>query len=336
MRERRPVTRAATHSGEFGRIARYFAPLASAYRGAFGLRDDAAVLAPRTGHELVVTTDSIVAGVHYIGNEPAGRIAQKLLRVNLSDLAAMGAEPLAYTLNIALPSDTGDLWVEEFASGLAEDQARYGVVLIGGDSVGTPGPAVFTLTAFGEVPVGKALRRNGARVGDVVYVSGTIGDAALGLQVLQNNLFGVSGLEREALACRYELPDPRTGLGHKLLGIASAAADISDGLVADLAHIAEASGVAAKIDKASVPVSSAAGAALSEKPALWETILSGGDDYELIFCAATEHAASLRALSAEIDVALTAVGEIVGGAGVRVFDPSGVEVTLTRAGFTHD
>ena len=330
------MTRAATHSGEFGRIARYFAPLAASYRGAFGLRDDAAVLAPQVGHELVVTTDSIVAGVHYIGNEPAGRVAQKLLRVNLSDLAAMGAEPLAYTLNIALPSDTGDSWVAEFAAGLAEDQAHFGVVLIGGDSVGTPGPAVFTLTAFGEVPVGRALRRNGARVGDAIYVSGTIGDGALGLKVLQNRLDGVSDLEREALANRYQLPDPRTGLGHRLLGLANAAADISDGLVADLAHIVEASGVAAKVDQVSVPVSPAARTALSADPTLWDSILSGGDDYELIFCAAAENAASLQALSGETGVALTPIGVIVEGAGVRVFDPSGVEVALTHAGFTHD
>lgn len=330
------MTRAATHSGEFGRIARYFAPLAASYRGAFGLRDDAAVLAPQAGHELVVTTDSIVAGVHYIGNEPAGRVAQKLLRVNLSDLAAMGAEPRAYTLNIALPSDTGDTWVAEFAAGLAEDQAHFGVVLIGGDSVGTPGPAVFTLTAFGEVPVGRALRRNGARVGDAIYVSGTIGDGALGLKALQGRLDGVSDLEQEALASRYQLPDPRTGLGHRLLGLANAAADISDGLVADLAHIVEASGVAAKVDQASVPVSPAARTALSADPTLWESILSGGDDYELIFCAAAENAESLQALSGETGVALTPIGVIVEGAGVRVFDPTGVEVALARAGFTHD
>ncbi len=329
------MKRAATRSGEFDRIARYFAPLAESHPGAFGLRDDAAVIAPQTGHEFVVTTDTIVAGVHYIGDEPPALVASKLLRVNLSDLAAMGAEPHAYTLNIALSSDTDDRWVEGFASGLAEDQAHFGIVLIGGDSVGTPGPNVFTLTAFGEVPVGGALRRVGACVGDTVYVSGTIGDGALGLRALRNRLGGLSAKEHETLAGRYRRPEPRLALGRRLSGIVHAAADISDGLVADLTHIADASGVAAIIDAALVPLSSAAHRAITADGSLLKIILSGGDDYELVFCAPTENDSALQVLAAEIGLPLTAVGSIHQGAGVRVFDVDGAEIELDRLGFAH-
>ena len=329
------MKRTATHKGEFGRIARYFAPLAASHAGAFGLRDDAAVIAPQAGHEFVVTTDSIVAGVHYIGDESPALVASKLMRVNLSDLAAMGATPRAYTLNIALPADTDDHWVEVFASGLAADQVQFGMVLIGGDSVGTPGPAVFTLTALGEVPIGGAIRRGGACAGDKVFVSGTIGDGALGLRALRDQLAGVSTEEREWLAGRYRQPEPRLALGRRLLGIAHAAADISDGLVADLAHIADASGVAATIDASAVPLSPAARSALREDNMFERTVLTGGDDYELVFCASPQNEAALRSLAEEIRLPLTAVGSFYEGDGVRVVNAAGAEIQLDRAGFSH-
>ena len=329
------MTAEARRSSEFDRIARYFASLAESVPGAFGLLDDAAVISPSTGTELVVTTDTIVAGVHYVGDEAPGLVAAKLLRVNLSDLAAMGATPRAYTLNIALPANIDDRWLEAFAAGLAEDQQRYGVALIGGDSVGTSGPAVFSLTAFGEVPVGGALRRCGARPGDGVYVSGTIGDGALGLLVVQEKLRGLSGGDSEVLAARYRRPEPRLALGKRLHGLAHAVADISDGLVADLIHIANASAVAATIESAAIPLSSAGVNALAGNAALQQTILTGGDDYELIFCVPSEQADAVRALAQEIDVPLTAVGVIAEGAGVRVVDAEGREITLQHAGFTH-
>jgi thiamine-monophosphate kinase len=319
-------------SGEFARIATYFAPLAAGYPGAFGLGDDAAVVAPSAGAELVITTDTIVAGVHYIGDEAPDLIAQKLLRVNLSDLAAMGAAPRAYTLNLALPPTFDDAWIAAFAAGLAADQDRYGIVLIGGDSVATPGPATLSVTGLGEVPIGGALRRNGARPGDIVFVSGTIGDAALGLLAARGSL---------ALSCaaalieRYRSPRPRLALGRKLRGLVHATTDISDGLVADLGHIVAESGVAARIDAGAVPLSGAARAALAAAPNLIETILTGGDDYELVFCAPRAVAPRLAVLASETDVPITAIGAIQDGEKVGVFDAAGAPIRLTRSGYSH-
>ncbi len=325
----------ARRSSEFDRIARYFAPLAASFPGAFGLTDDAAVIAPADGTELVVTTDTIVAGVHYIGDEAPDLIAAKLLRVNLSDLAAMGSRPCAYTLNIALPSSIDDLWLEAFARGLAEDQETFGVTLIGGDSVSTPGPPVFTLTAFGEVPFGAAVRRAGARPGDLVFVSGSIGDGALGLRARQGNLGGLSDLHRTALAERYQKPVPRIELGKRLPGLANAAADVSDGLAADLGHIASASEVAMTIKAASVPLSPAARAALCTDARLIETILSGGDDYELIFCVPPDLSCAVATLAKEFSLPLTKLGVVTRGSGVEILDEDGNPVLLATSGFRH-
>lgn len=329
------MTDAVSHRGEFGRIAKYFAPLTASFPGAFDLRDDAAVLSPRSGCELVVTTDTVVQGVHYLGDETPDLIAAKLLRVNLSDLAAMGASARAYTLNIALPPETGDVWVERFAAGLAAEQQRFNIALIGGDSVSTAGPAVLTVTAYGEVPSGCALRRAGAAVGDIVFVSGTIGDGALGLRALRNQLNGVSEDGKDYLADRYRRPQPRLALGGRLVGMAHAAADVSDGLVADLNHIAAASGVGAIVEAASVPLSDAARMALAADSALLETALTGGDDYELVFCVAKDSVTAAGRLAKELEVPLTAIGRVVEGDGVRVQDAAGTEIPLRRPGFTH-
>jgi thiamine-monophosphate kinase len=319
--------------GEFARIAKYFAPLAAGYPGAFGLLDDAAVLAPSAGAELVVTTDTLVEGVHYIGDEAPGLIAGKLLRVTLSDLAAMGAAPRAYTFNMALPPKIDDAWVAAFAAGLAADQDRHGIVLIGGDSVATPGPTTLTVTGFGDVPVGGALRREGARPGDVVFVSGTIGDAALGLMAARGDLATPGAA---ALIDRYRSPRPRIALGRRLRGLVHAATDISDGLVADLNHIAAVSRVSARIDAAAVPLSPAARAALAEDSNLMETILTGGDDYELVFAAPRAAARGLKTVASEVDVPITAIGEIRAGEGVAVFDATGARLLLSRSGYSHD
>ena len=330
------MTRAAKQSGEFGRIARYFAPLAASYAGAFSLTDDAAVIAPAPDTELVVTTDTIVAGVHYIGDEPPDLIAAKLLRVNLSDLASMGATPRAYTLNIALPRDIDDGWLEAFAGGLAEDQARFEVSLIGGDSVGTPGPVVLTLTAYGEVPASGAVRRSAAKPGNTVYVSGTIGDGALGLRAVKGELSGIYEADAAVLIARYRRPEPRLGLLARLAReTVLAAADVSDGLVADLAHIAEASDVSIVIRADSVPLSPAACAVLNRNPALRTAILSGGDDYELIFCAPYTASDTVHTIATACDVPVTAIGTVEAGSGVRVIDADGSEIALDRTGFTH-
>lgn len=322
-------------TGEFERIARLFAPLAAGFEGALGLTDDAALIRPADGHDLVVTTDTIVSGVHYIGDEPPGLVARKLLRVNLSDLAAMGATPLAYTLNIALPSSLEDAWLEAFVEGLAADQAEFGISLAGGDSVSTPGPVTLTVTAFGEAPAGKALRRSGARPGDCVYVTGTIGDGALGLKARKGALGALVAEHRDYLADRYGLPRPRVACGPRLIGIAHAAIDVSDGLVADLAHIAGTAGVAAVVEAASVPLSSAAAAAIEQDPDLREAVLTGGDDYELLFTAPPDAGEAVAALAREIGVSMTAVGRIEPGNGVRVTDADGNDIPLATPGFVH-
>ena len=330
------MTRATSQSGEFDRIARYFAPLAASYSGAFSLTDDAAVIAPAPGVELVVTTDTIVAGVHYVGDEAPGLIAAKLLRVNLSDLAGKGATPRAYTLNVALPADIDDQWLEAFTEGLAQDQEYFGITLIGGDTVGTPGPMVLSLTAFGEVPASGIVLRAAASPGDIVYVSGTIGDSALGLRIVTGDLKGLSEQGAAYLIARYQKPEPRLGILRQLSkDITLAASDVSDGLIADLGHIADASGVAMTIHADDVPLSPAARTALDRDAALRTTILTGGDDYEIAFCAPNTTVDIVQAAAKKSGVPVTAVGVVEDGVGVRVYDGRGSEIRLDRAGFTH-
>ncbi len=322
-------------SDEFVRIARYFAPLTEGFPGAFGLTDDAAVLSPMVDRDIVLTTDTMISGVHFIGDERPDLIAAKLLRVNLSDLAAMGATPLAYVLNIALPDHIDDDWVQAFVEGLAADQAAFGITLAGGDSVATPGPLTLSVTAFGSVESGQAIRRSGARAGDIVYVSGTIGDAAIGLRLLHDEMAGVSPDRRDELIGRYRLPRPRIGLGLRLVGLANAAVDVSDGLAADLVHILDASGVGAEINAASVPLSDGVRAILDTEPDLLTTVLSGGDDYELLFTAAPGYAARVVKIAADLSLPLTPIGRIVAGSGLRITGPDGTEMRLPRRGWVH-
>ncbi|MBT5108862.1 MAG: thiamine-phosphate kinase [Rhodospirillaceae bacterium] len=322
-------------SGEFERIARYFAPLAAGFPGAFGLTDDAAVLAPSPGHEFAVTTDTIVEGVHFVGDEPPAQIAAKMLRVNLSDIAAMGARAVAYTLNVALRPDVNDDWLDGFCAGLRADQDKFGVHLMGGDSVATHGPVVLTVTAFGEAPCGRALRRNGATPGDLIFVSGTIGDAALGLRAVQGHLLGLDDASATALAARYRLPEPRMALGTALVGVANAAADVSDGLVADLGHIVDASGVGAVVNWDCVPISTAARAAAAFVDDLPSAILTGGDDYELVFTASLDAAKAFPAMARRLDIPLSEIGVVTAGEGVRVVGADGLAVPLGKTGYVH-
>jgi thiamine-monophosphate kinase len=320
---------------EFALIERVFAPLARDNPGAFGLTDDAAVLDVAAGCRLVATADAMVAGVHFRQQDPAALVARKLLRVNLSDLAAMGARPKGYLLTIMLPPDTESGWIEAFAGGLAEDQEIFGVALLGGDTVGTSGPMSLALTALGEVKAGAELRRAGARVGDAVYVSGTVGDGALGLAALEGRLDTLSEAGRRALAGRYQLPEPRLRLGSALSGIAHATIDVSDGLAADLGHIAESSGVGAVIEAPLVPLSEAAAEVLAADPGWWRAVLAGGDDYELLFTAGTGAAAEISALALSLDLPLTEIGRIGSEKGVRALDESGNDIPLDSPGFRH-
>jgi thiamine-monophosphate kinase len=319
--------------GEFGRIRRFFAPLAGP--GGLGLTDDAALVDCAPGHRLVVTVDAIVEGVHYLAEDPPNLVAKKLLRVNLSDLAAMGARPLHYLLAAALPASRGDDWVARFAEGLGEDQAHFGVDLLGGDSVATSGPAVLSLTAIGEVAAGAELRRSGARPGDRIWVSGTIGDAYLGLKVLRGDYRTLAPADRAALTARFQLPEPRTGLGPRLAGIAHAMCDVSDGLLADLGHICEASGTAATVEAATLPLSPAARRAIAGEPDLPAHLATGGDDYELLFAAPPEASAAIEHLAVELALPITAIGAIDGGEGVRLLDASGNAIPVAAAGYRH-
>jgi thiamine-monophosphate kinase len=319
--------------GEFERIRRYFAPLAGP--GGLGLTDDAALVECRAGYRLVVTADAIVAGVHFLPDDPPDLVAKKLLRVNLSDLAAMGARPLYYLLTTALPASLGAEWVAEFARGLGEDQQLYGVALLGGDSVSTPGPATLSLTAIGEAAAGAEIRRSGARAGDTVWVSGTIGDAYLGLGVLRGGSRELAAEHRAALIRRFQLPEPRIALAPALAGLAHAMIDVSDGLVADLGHICETSGVAAVVELAALPLSTAARQVLAAEPEVGPSLATGGDDYELLFTTAPEAAMAVREAGARLSIALTPIGRIEFGSGVRLVDAAGGEIAVETAGYRH-
>lgn len=320
---------------EFELIMRHFAPLSTVEAGAYGLRDDAASLVLAPGHELIVTKDMMAAGVHFFPDDPAQTLGRKILRANLSDLAAMGAVPRAYAMGLALPAGLPANWLAEFAAGLASDQALFGVTLIGGDTIRASGALTLSLTAFGEVPQGQALRRSGAQVGDDICVSGTIGDAALGLLAAEGGLSTLSQSERSALITRYRLPQPRTELGKRLIGKASAVIDISDGLVADLGHICAASAVAACIEGPLVPLSPAAAAACDADAKLLNRALSGGDDYELLITAPQAAAGELASAAKSADVALSRIGTIYEGSGVRIMTSDGEEMKFTNAGYGH-
>jgi thiamine-monophosphate kinase len=319
--------------GEFGRIRRFFAPLAGF--GSLDLTDDAALLDCPPGYRLVVTVDQLVDGVHFLPDDPPEFVAKKLLRRNLSDLAAMGATPRYYLLTSALPVSRDDEWVRRFAEGLGEDQHRFGVALLGGDSTSTSGPASLTLTAIGQIAAGREIRRDGAEPGDRVWVSGTVGDAFLGLKVLRGDYAELAPEHRAALAARFQLPDPRTELGPRLAGIAHAMIDVSDGLIADLGHICETSGCAATVALAKVPFSTAALTILADAWVAPEALVTGGDDYELLFAAPPEADAEILSLSQSLGLPITEIGEIVAGEGVRLVDAEGAEIPVAAGGWRH-
>jgi len=307
---------------EFSEIARLFRPFTLGAPGAFDLLDDAAVVAQRPGFDLVVTKDAVVEGVHFPVGERPDLIARKLVRVNLSDLAAKAAEPFGCFLAVAWPSAFDGAQREAFAAGLGEDLAAFGVALLGGDTVSTPGPFTASLTALGWVPQGGMVRRAGARVGDILAVSGAIGDGALGLMAARGEIEDPGGW----LAGRYRLPTPRLDLRAVLRRDASAAADVSDGLVADAGHIAEASGVGLRIDLDAVPLSPAARRWLAAQPDRTGALVrlaTGGDDYEVV-CATRGAPPN----------GFTAIGEITEGPALDV-RLDGVRLEIAQGGWRH-
>ena len=320
--------------GEFDLIARYLAPLASAVPGAFGLQDDAAIIRPPAGSDLVVTTDAMIETVHFLKADGGQSVARKLLRVNLSDLAAKGAEPLGYQLVLGMPAPLDEGWLADFAAGLAQDQKAFAFPLYGGDTVRSPGGITLAVTAFGSVPDGTMLRRGAARAGDDVYVTGSIGDAALGLEAKLNHRLFPSA-SKMMFDSRLHLPSPRLAFGQGLRGIAHAVLDVSDGLVQDAGHIAETAGLQVTIEAARVPLSLAARGALADDPALLSVILTGGDDYELLFTAPPEVAAAVAELGRARQLAVTRIGHVGEGRGVAVRDGEGRPLALAKAGFQH-
>ena len=321
------------NSAEDRLIARFFAPIAT-HPGALGLSDDAAFIKPPPGCDLVLTTDAIVGGVHFFTDDAAQSVAGKALRVNLSDLAAKGAKPLGFLLSLALPKEAGDEWLAGFAEGLRGDAVLFSCPLFGGDTVGTSGPVTISIAMFGSVPEGAMVRRAGARPSDRVFVSGSIGDAALGLALRKGATWKLADSQRQHLMSRYLLPQPRNALAEAVRMHASSAMDVSDGLAGDVAKLCQASGVAADIDASKVPLSDAAKAVLAAEPTLHETALTGGDDYEIVCTVPAAKAESFRAAAKTANVAVTEIGEIKAGEGAR-FLADGKPLAFTRASFSH-
>lgn len=324
--------------GEFDLIARYLAPLTAGAPGAFDLTDDGAVLdTPGATATRVVTLDTLVAGTHHLPDDPPDLVARKALRVNLSDLAAMGARPTAYLLSLALAPACDESWMARFTAGLRADQEGYSVTLLGGDTTSTPGPTTMSVSAFGVLDAGEPLRRTGARPGDLVYVSGTIGDAALGLDAARGTAGDLDPDDAAALAERYRLPRPRVRLGEALQarGLATAAIDVSDGLVADVGHMCRQSGVGAHLELHRIPLSTPAQRRVELDARHLTTALTGGDDYELAFTAPPGRADALAALARALDLPLTCIGRVDDGSGVVVSDPEGRPMAFERGGWTH-
>jgi thiamine-monophosphate kinase len=331
------MTNRSDPSGEDSLIARYFKPLATD-PGAFGLVDDAAIL-KAGGEDIVVTTDAIVEGVHFLPDDPPDTVARKALRVNLSDLAAKGATTAGFVLMLSLRRPD-DAWLAAFAHGLGEDARTFDCPLLGGDTVSTPGPLTISITAFGRVPAGKMVPRTGARRDDLVMVTGTIGDAAVGLDILTGGPAAAAlandAVAREMLIGRYRVPQPRNSLTEAIRAHASSAMDVSDGLAGDLSKLCAASHVSALIDVPRIPISDAAQSVLAHRAVDIETMISGGDDYEILCTVPEVRSAALTAAAAQAGVALTAIGTVIEGLDApRFLDGEGRELPLVHRSYSH-
>ena len=319
-------------------VARFFRPLATA-AGALGLVDDCAALVPPPGRELILKTDAIAAGVHFFADDPWDLVARKALRVNVSDLAAKGAEPLGWMLTLALPADWREDDLARLAQGFAEDQAAFGLSLLGGDTIRSPDGLVLSITVMGTAPVGTMVRRAAARPGDRLFVSGTLGDAALGLLLRTDPAraaaWGLDAAGRDHLLRRYLLPEPRLPLAPALRAHARAAMDLSDGLGLDLTRMCRASGVGAHVDLAALPLSASARTALAAEPGLIDRVVSGGDDYEILAAVAPERAADFEAAARTAGVPVAAIGRIEADTAVRLVESGGAEASIPLGGFRH-
>ena len=325
-------------SGEDRLIQRFFRPLARD-PAALDLADDAAVIAPPAGTDLVFTTDGVIEGVHFFPDDPADTVARKALRANLSDLAAKGAAPLGFLLNLALSGKVDEKWLASFAEGLGADAEAYRCPLLGGDTDRTPGLLSVSIAAFGSLPHGTMVKRSGARAGDRIVVTGTIGDATLGLALRREptraERAGLSPQERAHLRGRYLLPEPRTALASALRAHASAAIDISDGLAGDLMKLAAASRVSARVETKRLPLSPAAQKMVAAEPALLEAVLTGGDDYEILATVPPAALEVLQRAAKAAGVALREIGAAGAGAGVEIVGADGQAIELSHPSFSH-
>jgi thiamine-monophosphate kinase len=326
-------------SGEDKLIARYFKPLATA-PGALSLNDDAAFFSPPPGYELVLKTDAIVAGVHFLPDDPPDCIGKKALRVNLSDLAAKGAAPAGCLMTLALPKNFSEGWLEAFSAGLRADCEQFGCPLYGGDTVRTPGPVSISIFVFGVLPQGTMVQRAGAKPGQRIFVTGSVGDASLGLKLLQEparqTAWCLGDADAKLLIDRYRLPRPRVALHDAMRAYASAAMDVSDGLLGDLGKLCKASNVSAGIEVTALPLSSGARQALRCEPALIESIATGGDDYEILCAIAPEHVQDFRSGAEAAGVPVTDIGEVIEGSGApQLIAADGKALTFARPSFSH-
>lgn len=331
--------------GEEAIIQEYLTPLAAGDPGALGLKDDCALITPTPGHDLVVKTDPVAAGVHFLADDPPADIGWKALAVNVSDLAAKAAVPRAYLMALSFPEAPARIWMAEFARGLAEAQTAFGMHLIGGDTDRRPGPVTISITVFGEAPTGRMVPRGAARPGDQLYVSGSLGEAAIGLALLQDrSLAGIWGLSNEATEAairRFRRPGPRLELRRALREHASAAMDLSDGLAKDLGRMCKASGCGATVEIDLVPRAEAGTAAIKSDAWRWNDVLAAGDDYEVLAAVrperarAFETAANEAGMKAANPFRVARIGEMSSSAGVLFLDAAGLPFLLTRSGWDH-
>jgi len=321
--------------GEDSLIARFFAPLAG--EGALDLKDDAARLNPKPGHDLVLTADALVESVHFLPDDAPGSIARKALGVNISDLAAKGADPVGFLLSLALPGDWTEVWLAEFSAGLGEAARDFGCPLLGGDTVKAKGALTLSVTAIGEVPEGRMVRRTTAQEGDLICVTGTIGDAALGLRLRSSPAWvgTLSEEERAFLADRYLHPRPRHRLARAVRTYARASMDVSDGLAGDLAKMMRVSGVSAVVDVDQVPLSDSAGKAVRASPALMDIVLTGGDDYEILCTVSENNLDSFRKEADSVGIPLSVIGCVVSGDERPLFRGQGSERRYDVGSYSH-
>ena len=331
------MTNAAPRLSEDELIARFFAPLAG--EGALGLKDDAALLRPVPGHDLVLTVDGIATGVHFLPGDSPEAVARKALGVNLSDLAAKGAEPTGFLLTLALPDDWTIEWLKGFAGALEQAAKEFRCPLLGGDTVRANGPLWVSITALGQVPAGRMVRRGGARPGDRLCVSGTIGDAALGLVLRRGDRPAWAARlpleDQYHLIDRYLHPRPRLALAAALREHASAAMDVSDGLAGDLAKMMRASGTSAVVDLNAVPLSLATRRVSAAEPGLMDRIVTGGDDYEILCAVPGERLPAFLKAGAAAGVDIAVIGGVEDGKGEAIFRDGDGERRYERGSFSH-